>query len=366
MSDIKTISAENFVQGEQIISKECNGNFKIVEVKPKRRWFFGSKYCKIAYKDLNIKEVAAKETVNNSSYASKKDIENVSMELDSMKFMIEDFINVVNVTLEKADRNSNDTLNKIEDALIKNGVTAEIAKSIIQDTVARIPKKQAKAPLEDVMFLLKDVLKEAINTSEGYNIDKVKKIMLVGPTGVGKTTTLAKLATIMYQNKKDVGVITLDTYKVGAITQLEEYCKILDIPIDACFNLQELKISMLKYIDKDCVLVDTTGQNQKYVDEDYDLQEMIDLFDPDQLSLVLSATTKTEDLYNCIEKFSKFDVNSLIITKMDETNTFGSVINIAYKYPNKKIVYFTNGQEVPGDIEGAKSEKIIKSIINLQ
>lgn len=379
--NVKNLSAESFKKGEEILKAQLNNNYKIVNVDSKRKWLIGPRYCEISYIDLsnsmvdsvggssNSNEVKAPLNAEmflseKSGFASESDLKEMASEMSEMKDMFESLIKEVNVALQKAERNSNDALTQVEDALVKNGVARDIAQQIIKETVELLPKRQKTASKNTILFALKDVLEKSINTCEGYDLNSVKTIMLVGPTGVGKTTTLAKLASILYAKQKEVGLITLDTYRMGAAQQLKEYGNILDFEVEACNDYDELEASLLKFMDKDSILIDTTGQNQKQIVVDDELRSMVDLVNPDQLSLVLSATTKTEDLYDCIDKFSSLDVNSIIVTKIDETNTLGEIINIAYKYPKIKMAYFTNGQDVPADIESAKSEKIIKSIIN--
>lgn len=380
--NIKTLSAESFQKGEEILKAQLKDKYEIINVISKRKWLFGPKYCNISYKDLSapvseqtVAGINASPTANaplnpemflkGNGFASESDLREIADEMSEMKGMFESLMKEVNVALQKAERNSNDALTQVEDALVKNGVAKDIAQQIIKETVDLLPKRQKTASKNTILFALKEVLEKSINTCEGYDLNSVKTIMLVGPTGVGKTTTLAKLASILYAKQKDVGLITLDTYRMGAAQQLKEYGNILDFEVEACNDYDELESSLLKFMDKDSILIDTTGQNQKQIVIDDELKSMVDLVNPDQLSLVLSATTKTEDLYDCINKFSTLDVNSIIITKIDETNTLGEVINIAYKYPKIKMAYFTNGQDVPADIENAKSEKIIKSIIDV-
>lgn len=382
--NVKSLSAESFKKGEEILKAQLNNDYKIINVNSKRKWFVGPKYCEISYIDLsgtnlsnsnlapnNDAKKAPLDTDmfvgnNNTGYVSEDDFKEMTNEMGEMKEMFESLMKEVNVALQKAEKNSNDALSQVENALIKNGVSKEISEMIIKDTVELLPKRQKTVSKNTILFALKEVLEKSIKTSEGYDLNSVKTIMLVGPTGVGKTTTLAKLASILYSKQKEVGLITLDTFRMGAAEQLKEYGNILGFEVEACNDYDELESSLLKFMDKDSILIDTTGQNQKQIEVDEDLKAMVDLVNPDQLSLVLSATTKTEDLYDCIDKFSMLDVNSVIITKIDETNTLGEIINIAYKYPKIRIAYFTNGQKVPSDIENAKSEKIIKSIIDIE
>lgn len=362
------ITADDYEKGESILKEKYGNDYKIRNVSFKRKWFLvGPKYCEIEYINLMEFKAKAEATIPVSQKIEKKSNQEnleLSHKMEDLDEKMEMLMKEMHFVLQKAERNSNDTLTNVEDVLVKNGVNREIAQELIKRAVEKLPKNK-KESRNSLLFALKDVLDKLINTSEGYDLGSVKTIMLVGPTGVGKTTTLAKLASILYAQNRDVGMITLDTFRLGAVAQLKEYGNILNFPIEACTNIDELQSSLLKFMDKDCILIDTTGQNQKKVEVDDVLKEMVDLINPDQLSLVLSATTKTEDLYDCIDKFKILDANSVIITKMDETNTLGEILNIAYRYPKLKMAYFTNGQDVPEDIEAAKSEKIIKSIIDI-
>ncbi|WP_035588188.1 flagellar biosynthesis protein FlhF [Hippea jasoniae] len=190
-----------------------------------------------------------------------------------------------------------------------------------------------------------------------------KTIILLGPTGVGKTTTLAKLAAI-YKLKKDkkVGIITTDTYRIGAVDQLLNYAKIMDIPAVVSITKEDFKSSLTDLKDRDIVLVDTVGRSPR------DIKRLIELFEIFKgqpalhFSLVMATNIKEEDNLNSFKEFSKLPINDIIFTKVDETKTPGSMLNIAVK-TKKSIFYVSYGQDVPEDIIEAEPLKISSLII---
>ena len=198
------------------------------------------------------------------------------------------------------------------------------------------------------------------------NIDMTKKriIMIVGPTGVGKTTTIAKLAT-HYSTKHNykVGIISLDGYRIGAFEQLAFYAKKLKVSINKVDNTTEFEQSLedMKYCDY--ILIDTIGSSQndkqkldflrKFANTDYNID----------VNLMLSATTKFEDLRDIYGAFSILNIDTLIFSKLDESKGFGNVFSLIYD-TKKPVSYLTVGQEVPEDILVAKNDYIADYIIN--
>lgn len=198
------------------------------------------------------------------------------------------------------------------------------------------------------------------------NIDMARKriIMLVGPTGVGKTTTIAKLAThYSLKHKYKVGLISLDSYRIGAYEQLAFYAKKLKVSINQVSDTAEFERSLedLKYCDY--ILIDTIGSSQndkqkldilkRFANNDYNID----------VNLVLSATTKFEDLRDIYGAFSILNIDTLIFSKLDESKGFGNVFSLVYD-TKKPVSYLTIGQEVPEDILVAKNDYIADYIIN--
>ncbi|RBP95264.1 flagellar biosynthesis protein FlhF [Cytobacillus firmus] len=196
----------------------------------------------------------------------------------------------------------------------------------------------------------------------GMSLSK-KYINVAGPTGVGKTTTLAKMAAeCVIKHRKKAAFITADTYRIAAIDQLKTYASILNIPLEVCYTIEDFRQAADKLKEYDVVLIDTAGRNfrnKQYVE---DLKNVIDFENEMETFLVLSLTSKQKDMEEIYNQFSIIDIDKLIFTKADETSTYGSMYNIIHKY-KKGAAYITNGQDVPDDILMAGPEAIVKQLM---
>lgn len=189
-----------------------------------------------------------------------------------------------------------------------------------------------------------------------------KIFTFLGPTGVGKTTTLAKLAAYLKIKKQwDVGVISVDTYRIGALNQLQTYTDILGIPLIVAQNSADLKLATERTRNCDVVLVDTIGKNFLQKQHVSDMGEIFSGLGSVYHFLVLSATAKDEDLRLIIKHFSVLGLQSLIFTKIDETVSHGSMINQLLKFPYP-LAYLGTGQRVPEDIKAASSSLLVSCL----
>lgn len=178
-----------------------------------------------------------------------------------------------------------------------------------------------------------------------------KFVMLIGPTGVGKTTTCAKIVANNWRNEKNVGFITADTYRLEAVSQLKAYANIMRVPIEVVKKPEELNGVIEKFRDKDLVLMDTAGRSPKNREQMDELKNYVSSKgDNMETILVLSATSKASVINETIEKFEQIGFDSIIITKLDETSSATLLLTILKKY-DYPIYYITNGQSVPDDIE---------------
>ncbi len=175
--------------------------------------------------------------------------------------------------------------------------------------------------------------------------------VFIGPTGVGKTTTLAKLAArLALQENEKVGLITIDHYRIGAVDQLQAYSEIMELPLEVVMAPQDLFKSMMRLEGCDRILVDTAGRSTGSKEQLEDLASYIDMLLPADIHLVISATTRRQDVSHIAESFKKLKYNRLIVTKLDETNVYGAVMNSSY-YTKMPLVYLTDGQRVPEDLQ---------------
>lgn len=212
----------------------------------------------------------------------------------------------------------------------------------------------------DVKEILTTILEKDISISQ----QELKgRVVLVGPTGVGKTTTIAKLAgRLALVEKKKIGLITVDTYRIGAVEQLKTYAEIMNIPFKVVITVKEMDQAIKAMEDCDVILIDTTGRSSKNSMQISELRTFVEKANPDYVNVVISATTKNRDIKNILKGYSKLNYNGLIITKLDETTVYGSLYNIA-KRANRPINFITIGQNVPDDIKVPTEKEILRFIL---
>lgn len=187
-------------------------------------------------------------------------------------------------------------------------------------------------------------------------------VALVGPPGVGKTTTIAKLAVIeAYQKGRKVAFIALNDNRIGAIAQLEAYGKILDVPVEAASSRGELKESISRLKSKDFIFIDTPGISPHKIYQINELKGFLETVSPVETHLLIAAGTKEKDFDSIFEKFGILPIDKLLFTKLDESAEYGAILNevVRTKLP---VSYFTNGQQVPENIEEASLERLVDLI----
>jgi len=191
-------------------------------------------------------------------------------------------------------------------------------------------------------------------------------VFLVGPTGVGKTTTIAKLASMFQVGlHKKVGLITSDVYRIAATNQLAEYARILKAPFSVCYAPENLNEQVAKQNDCDLILVDTVGFSHRNTEQRENLEQLLNALDAKysrDIYLVLSATTKAQDLKAIVDVYKQFTDFDLIFTKLDETSNYGNVYNMKL-YSGVELSYVTTGQTVPNDIEVVDSQKMVRQLL---
>lgn len=243
----------------------------------------------------------------------------------------------------------------------------EVEPALAQVILAEIHEDfAAESGLSDeiVELILLKKVRERLCTAELPGTARI--LSFVGPTGVGKTTTLAKLAArfALYHHKQ-VGLITIDTYRIGAVEQLRTYADITGMPIEVVMTPRDMPRALDRLADRELILVDTAGRNSKNFMQVSELSSFLSVLPSPETFLVLSATTKTKDLYVIIDNFRKVNFNRLIFTKLDETETFGALLNVSHS-TGLPLTYVTTGQNVPDDIEGANAEKLAKLILGVE
>ncbi|MBE1303837.1 flagellar biosynthesis protein FlhF [Clostridium botulinum] len=210
----------------------------------------------------------------------------------------------------------------------------------------------------------REKIKRVIEDAIDVRVNSVGKVtVLVGPTGVGKTTTIAKLAgKLSLIDKKKVGLITIDTYRIGAVEQLKTYADIMNIPFKVAFSIKDMEKAIIDLDYCDVILVDTTGRSSKNMMQISELRAFIEKIKEKSVHLVISASTKNKDIETIIKGYSILEYENIIITKLDETSIYGSILTILDK-GKKPISFITTGQDVPDDIKEGNKEEIAKIVL---
>ena len=248
--------------------------------------------------------------------------------------------------------------------LLDNEVEEHIARMLVEE----IHNEIAGNDYNDLRLILSILLKR-IGEIIKVTADKPKigtrprVILLVGPTGVGKTTTIAKLATNQkLLNKKKVALISADTFRIGAIDQLKAFANIAEIPLTVIYTPDNMRTAIRNYGEMDVIYIDTTGRSQRDATRIREMQKLVINSNPDETHLVLSITTRLRDLLGAAEKYALLRYNQLLITKIDETASLGIILNLVTRV-HKPVSYITTGQNVPDDIERATVGKLARMIV---
>ena len=199
-----------------------------------------------------------------------------------------------------------------------------------------------------------------INVQPGQN----RVVALVGPTGVGKTTTIAKLAAnYRLRENKRVGLITVDTYRIAAVEQLRTYADIIDLPMEVVSTPREMREAVSRMRDLELVLMDTAGRSPRDEVKIQELKSMLNEAKPDEVHLVLSTVAGSRSLISAAKKFSSVGTTAILLTKLDEATCTGNLVSLS-RESALPISYLTDGQNVPDDIQVAERESLARMILS--
>lgn len=299
-----------------------------------------------SYEDKTRSVEALKEAVRNKKKISdvKNNKENnLASEVHKMRIMLNNMVENSNGTIGKS---------KFQLKLENSDLNKNVIKKIMRNMEYMDENLEENQKLKSVISRMIKV--------EDKSLEKI--VVLVGPTGVGKTTTIAKLAGRMSLiEKKSVGLITIDTYRIGAVEQLRTYADIMNIPFKVVISIKDMEKAVESMNKCDVILVDTTGRSSKNKMQISELRAYIDKLNTHNVHLVISCTTKNSDINVIVNGYKELNYSNIIITKLDETSTYGSVLNII-EAAKKPISFVTTGQNVPEDIKFMNSDELARLV----
>lgn len=249
--------------------------------------------------------------------------------------------------------------------LLDNEVDEKYANQIIDEM-----EKSAK-PNMPFEYALTNVYQKMVlkfGKSEGITPAEsgTKVVFFIGPTGVGKTTTIAKLAShYIVDEKKKVAMITSDTYRIAAAEQLRIYASILEVPFRVVYSPEEIMQCLRVFAGFDYIFVDTSGHSYQNEEQKQNMEQIVHAVDGEaetEVYLVLSATTKYKDLLKIVDTYSEITNYKLIFTKLDETSALGNLMNVKL-YTDKMISYITCGQNVPDDFRDFNPQDAVRQLL---
>jgi flagellar biosynthesis protein FlhF len=249
-------------------------------------------------------------------------------------------------------------------------IESEVSEELARELVERIRLETRGAEVSDPVILqakASRMIEDEIRTAGPINVasGSSKLVALVGPTGVGKTTTIAKLAAIYrLKHKLKVGLITVDTYRIAAVDQLRTYADIIDLPMEVVSTPREMREAVARMGELDLVLMDTAGRSPRDEVKIQELKSFLSEADADEVHLVLSSTASAKSLCSTAQQFAQVGTSRILLTKLDEAHGLGNLLPLL-RSSRLPLSYVTNGQDVPDDIEVGDSRTLARAVLGI-
>lgn len=347
---IKKIRARNFKEALALVKKEFGENALILSSEDRKDGKFYVEVTAAIDQDIEIIDNSAApppgpDALPDHVIEMKSEIQNLRENIEAMRNSGFEF----NLVGEKK---------KMFHFLKEKSIKDEYALKIIERANA----------IEDIRSVVHEDLDTSGAADASFDMKGLsdkngrKIIMLIGPTGVGKTTTIAKLASMAIRERSKVALVSFDTFKIGAAEQIRIYSRMIGIPLDIVSDRDSFIQSIQRFSDRDLILVDTSGHNPKNRECVNELKSIHETGIPVEMQLLLSTSSDGDFLMDTYNYYKEIPISSMAFTKTDEAVRMGSIYNLCRLY-EKPVHYVTTGQKVPGNIEFVDSERLTNLIL---
>ena len=300
--------------------------------------------------------IMAESTMNDSQ------LERLDSRIESIDSMLNEFIEKFSFVKRDITYDYDEEVQELVQKMIENQVREELAHSLAKETENLLRNQPGTSATEVLEHLILERIGKPAPILHKKFSQKV--ILVMGPTGVGKTTTIVKLAAeFAVKQKKKIGIINTDTFRIGAQEQLQTYADIMGIPLQVVYQTGELEAAMEYMSDRDVIFVDTAGKRPGDEQHKEDILDIVRILKPEDILLCMAATTGFSAIKEMVDTYGFVEDYRLLITKLDETKYRGVLLNISW-YTQKQIAYVTTGQNVPDDIEVVNVEAVAKQVIS--
>ena len=384
--EVKTFRAATMCEALKLVRRELGPDAAVLHTREvqDRRWFGwlpGPKQIEVtASRDVNVPSrlparhrpgAAAMDAGLSLDELPPSSVRQEAAELPAqVQSQLAELQAMVQDLCRRSEKESRQDLPEEFFRLFTDLLDSDLSEDLARELVERVRNESQGAKLNDLVLMkarIARMIESEINVAGPIQVTPGRRRLaaLVGPTGVGKTTTIAKLAAhYRLREKRRVGLITVDTYRIAAVEQLRTYADIIDLPMQVISTPKEMREAVRRMNDLDLILMDTAGRSPKDEVRIQELRVFLSEAEADEVHLVLSSVAGAKTLEQMAQRFSTVGTTALILTKLDEATGLGNVLPLV-RSSRLPLSYLTNGQNVPDDIEVADARRLARLVLGV-
>jgi flagellar biosynthesis protein FlhF len=398
--EVKSYRAKSLQEALRLVKDDLGPDAAVLQTREVRQgllgWLAGVRHVEVtASTEVRVRSHFADADINDCSLADEPEIDNVEFAdqwpgdpqgghlppayehdfraqfRDDLKGQLADLQSMVEDLCTKSASSREHELPESLFHLFTDLIDAEVSEDLARELVERIRSGSSRSDLDDPVLLkarMARLIEEEIDCCGPIEVipGQRRLVALVGPTGVGKTTTIAKLAANYHlRNRCRVGLITVDTYRIAAVDQLRTYADIIDLPMEVVATPRDMRSALSRLQDFDLVLMDTAGRSPRDEVKIQELKTMLAEAQADEVHLVLSCVASTASLRKSAERFAEVGATALVLTKLDEATGLGNLLPLV-RSCRLPLSYVTNGQNVPDDIAASDRRKLARIVLGME